>query len=114
MFDEPELGGTRLPLYAVNDTRSAVTLTYEVIDLTGSGEAVISGEAEVQSDESVRIANYSIPAGEKRFYLIKWKTSDGKEGVNHYMSNIIDIDYDEYIGYMKECGFYEAFEGFGG
>ena len=114
MFDEPELGGKRLPLYAVNDTRSAVTLTYEVIDLTGSGEAVISGEAEVGSDESVRIANYSIPAGEKRFYLIKWKTSDGKEGVNHYMSNIIDIDYDEYIGYMKECGFYEAFEGFGG
>ena len=114
MFDEPELGGTRLPLYAVNDSREDARLEYEVVDLTGSGEAVMKGECLVRSDESVRAADYRIPAGEKRFYLIRWRNADtGEEGVNHYMSNIIDIDYDEYLGYMKECGFDSAFEGFG-
>ena len=96
------------------DSREDAELEYEVIDLTGSGEAVMKGTVSVKSDCSVRAADYRIPAGEKRFYLIKWKnTVTGEEGINHYMSNIIDIDYDEYLGYMKECGFDTAFEGFG-
>ena len=46
--------------------------------------------------------------GEKHFYLIEWSYTDGDKtitGVNHYMTNIIDIDYDEYMGYIKKAGF---------
>ena len=114
IFAEPELDGTRLPLFAVNDSRKTVSFGYEVLDLTGSGGVVMSGEGSVEPDGIVRLNGYRIARGEKRFYLIKWKTADGACGVNHYMSNIRDIDLDEYLGYMKVCGFDAEFEGFGG
>ena len=114
IFAEPELDGARLPLFAVNDSRETVSFGYEVLDLTGSGGVVMSGEGSVEPDGIVRLDGYRIARGEKRFYLIKWKTADGACGVNHYMSNIRDIDLDEYLGYMKVCGFDAEFEGFGG
>lgn len=52
-----------------------------------------------KSDMSIPV--WSIPVGEeKRFYSIQW--NDGKmEGMNHYFTNIIDIDYDYYVDCAK-------------
>ena len=43
-------------------------------------------------------------------YLIEW-VEDGIKYSNHYMTNIKDIDYAEYMGYIEQCG-YDQFEGF--
>ena len=111
MFDEPEMDGTRIALYAVNDNQTGREFSYEVVNLT-EGMTVLSGEGKVGANESARLANLPIEKGEKKFYFIKWKF-EGGEGENHYFTNILDIDYHEYIGYMKRCGFYSEFEGFG-
>ena len=112
MFDEPDADG-RIALYAVSDLCSDVKVKYTVADLT-SGEKYESVCTGI-SDKSIPVWYKPIEPGEKHFYLIDW--SYEYEGVtitgrNHYMTNIIDLDFNEYISYMKECGFYDEFEGF--
>ena len=101
MFDEPKDGA--LSLYAVNDTRSERRIKYTVED--DGGRIVISGEAVVGSDESVRIAE--MPANdEKRYYIIRWTDLCDEEysGMNHYFANIRDIDYDYYLTLLEKLG----------
>ena len=112
MFDEPDANG-RIALYAVSDLRSDVKVKYTVADLT-SGEKYESVCTGI-SDKSIPVWYKPIESGEKHFYLIDW--SYEYEGVtitgrNHYITSIIDLDFNEYIGYMKQCGFYDEFEGF--
>lgn len=91
MFDEPNDG--KLTLYAVNDTRDDVVLSYTVED--DHGNVVISGKTRSTSDTSTPVC--SIPAGdEKRYYIIRWSDSEGRSGMNHYFENIRDIDYNYY------------------
>ena len=91
MFDEPADG--KLNLYAVNDTREDVKLTYTVED--DAGNVILSGTADSLSDTSAPLA--SIPADDaKRYYIIRWQYGD-KCGMNHYFANIRDIDF----GYYK-------------
>lgn len=107
MFDEPS--NNMLPLYAVNEFSHDCVLKYEVSDLT-ENKNVASGTALAQADSSLCICRIKIHPAEKHFYLIKWKL-DGKEYSNHYVTNIIDLDFSEYMGYIKKCG-YDEFEGF--
>lgn len=108
MFDEPK--GHVLPLHAVNDGEKPQSLEYAVTEL-GSGKVVACGEYTVSADSSEVVANVPIEDGEKKFYHIVWKSGE-RYGSNHYMTNIKDIDYSEYLGYIKSCG-YDEWEGFG-
>lgn len=108
MFDEPK--GHILPLHAVNDGENAQSFEYAVTEL-GSGKVVACGEYTVSADSSEVIVNVPIEDNEKKFYHIVWKNGDSY-GSNHYMTNIKDIDYNEYLKYINECG-YAEWEGFG-
>ena len=107
MFDEPR--GTVLTLYAVNEFNTAKSLKYKVTDLTDNAVKA-SGEFVADGESSSAVCNIPISDGEKHFYFIRWE-ADGEEHSNHYMTNIIDIDYGEYIEYIKQTG-YDEFEGF--
>lgn len=107
MFDEPENG--ILTLYAVNDLTRNAEFTYKVTDMT-EGEVVFEGKGFAPADSSSSLCSLGIKENEKHFYLIEWKI-DGESYSNHYMTNIRDIDYSEYMGYIKKCG-YDQFEGF--
>ncbi len=107
MFDEPK--ENVLTLHAVNEFTRDYSLSYTVTDLT-TGKTVVAGEAVAKAESSRPICHVEIAEGEKHFYFIEWKI-DGKTYSNHYMTNIKDIDYAEYLGYIEKCG-YAQFEGF--
>ena len=107
MFDEPK--GGYLPLHAVNEYSAEAMLKYEIVDLT-TGKTVVKSEALAEADSSVCVYKVEIKPEEKHFYLVRWEL-DGKQYSNHYMTNIKDIDYSEYLGYIGKCG-YDEFEGF--
>ncbi len=109
MFDEPEESGTLIALHAVNDTPADRDISYRVTDLT-MGRVVSEGTAVAKADESVILDKVIIEKGEKHFYFIEW-TLDGIKHTNHYMPNIRDIDFSEYLAYIGKCG-YDEFEGF--
>lgn len=108
MFDEPK--NNIISLYAANDTLSNAELSYKVTNVT-DGKVVIDSGACAFANASTKINELKIDEGEKKFYLIEWKLSDGTEGKNHYFTNIINIDYDAYMDCLKKCGF-DQFEGF--
>lgn len=111
IFNEPE-GGV-LPLHVVSDLQKDVTVKYKVTDFV-SGEVVVESECLARANESNQIFAKPMSDGEKRFYLIEWEyTLDGAvvKGKNHYVTNIIDLDYDEYMSWIKKAGF-DEFEGF--
>ena len=89
MFDEPRDG--RLALYAVNDGPRKRVFAYTLED--DAGQILLSGRERIAADSSRPIA--SLPAGEeKRFFLIRWKEEEtGEEGLNHYFSNCVEIDF---------------------
>ena len=106
-FDEPEDG--EITLCAVNEFSYDKTLKYTVTDLT-AGVKVLSGETSAAAESATRVAKLPIKDGEKHFLYIEWEM-DGKLYSNHYMTNIIDIDYREYLSYLERVG-YDSFEGF--
>ena len=107
MFDEPN--ENKLTLHVVNEFDASSELTYKVTDLTDKKE-VCFGKAAAEPNVSVIIDEIPYRADEKHFYFIEWKLNS-KKYTNHYMTNIIDIDYATYLEYLAECG-YDAFEGF--
>ena len=107
MFDEPN--ENKLTLHVVNEFDASSELTYKVTDLTDKKE-VCFGKAAAEPNTSVAVDSIPYHAGEQRFYLIEWEIN-GKKYSNHYMSNIINIDYKSYLEHLAACG-YDAFEGF--
>ncbi len=103
MFDEPKDGS--ISLYAVNEFDTDKQITYTVTDLT-AGKVVASGKATAIAESSAKIDKVGIKAEEKHFYLIKWEL-DGVEYSNHFITNIIDLDYAEYLENLQKCGYYE-------
>lgn len=106
-FDEPS--GNEAELRAVNEYPTAVTLKYKVTDFTRD-EVLLEGERTVGAELAAPVAKISVLEGEKRFLYVEWEI-DGVKYSNHYMTNIIDIDYAEYLGYIKRAG-YDSFDGF--
>ncbi len=112
IFDEPENG--MLPLHVVSDLQRDVRVKYKVTDFV-TGKVIVESEAYAKANESLLVYNKPMEDGEKHFYFIEWEYElDGKvvSGKNHYVTNIIDLDYDEYMGWIKKAGF-DEFEGFG-
>lgn len=107
MFDEPN--ENKLTLHVVNEFDAFSELSYKVTDLTDKKE-VCFGKAAAEPSTSFAVDSIPYHAGEQRFYLIEWEIN-GEKYSNHYMSNIINIDYKSYLEYLAECG-YDAFEGF--
>lgn len=107
IFDEPKDGV--LTLYAVNDFARDSEFTYKVTDMT-EGAVVLEGKGYAPADASTALCSLGIREDEKHFYLVEWNDG-GKSYSNHYMTNIKDIDFSEYMGYISKCG-YDQFEGF--
>lgn len=111
IFDEPENGV--LPLCIASDLQSDVKVSYKVTDIS-TGDIIVESTALAKANESVLVYNKPMEDGEKHFYYIEWSYElDGKlvSGRNHYVTNIIDLDFDEYMGWIKKVGF-DEFEGF--
>lgn len=99
----------KLPLYVVNDTLEDMDIRYTVTDLR-TGEVVLSGECTAKNHYSQEIDSIPEWRVKKTFYLIEWETKDGSvKGKNHYYALMPEIDYEEYLGFMKKAGF-EDFE----
>ena len=107
MFDEPK--DSVLSLYAVNEYPENREISYTVRDLTAN-KTVLCGNVTAVAQSSVRVGDVKIEADEKHFYYIEWNCGD-KRGSNHYMTNIRDIDYGTYLGYIRSVG-YDSFTGF--
>jgi beta-mannosidase len=107
IFYEPKDGV--LTLYAVNDFARDSEFTYKVTDMT-EGAVVLEGKGFAPADASTALCSLGIREDEKHFYLVEWNDG-GKSYSNHYMTNIKDIDFSEYMGYISKCG-YDQFEGF--
>ena len=136
MFDEPEDGKIRL--VGVNDLRSDAVVKYRVLQVSdvGSGNenektagktavsatkqlqenkavsntVILSGSIVIAGDGTSTIDRLPIHEDEKAFYLIEWEYN-GRTYKNHYVTNIIDIDYRKYMDALKVCDM-DAFEGF--
>ena len=108
MVDEPETGFGRI--VGTNDLVDDANVKYTVTNLS-KGKEVLSGIATIEAMSSVEIGKIAISDEEKDFYLIEWEMG-GKKYKNHYFSNIIDIDYNEYMNCITKCGM-DEFEGFG-
>lgn len=108
MFDEP--CNNVISLYAVNDTAYDRNVKYMVI--RAKDNAVVAQKtAKAAADSSVVIDSVVINEGEKSFYYIEWELDNGTRGFNHYFTNIIDIDYDEYMEALVRFNM-DQFEGF--
>lgn len=107
MCDEPK--GNTVSVYAVNEYDKDEALEYEITDIT-TGKVLVKSTALAEGRSSVCVYKFDIEPGEKHFYYIKWTLGD-KSYSNHYMTNILDIDYDQYLGYISKCD-YDCFEGF--
>lgn len=107
MFDEPK--ENHITLYGVNDFTHDVDAEFTVTNITKNRE-VMHGSVHLKADSSAIVGTLEIKGDEKSFYLIKWIT-DGTRHMNHYCTNLKDIDYRIYMKEIKECGF-DEFEGF--
>lgn len=100
MFDEPIDG--KLALVGVNEYLTDARVDYKVTDVLAD-KVVLSGNIYLKADAASRIDALEIEPDEKKFYLITW-TKDGVEYKNHYFTNIIDINYDEYAKALEKAG----------
>ena len=107
MFDEPECGKIRL--FGVNDLPDEKSVAYTVTNVT-DGKVVLTGTAVVPTDRSVEIASLPIEKDEQKFYLIEWQRG-GKPARNHYFTNLLRINYRDYLSALAACGL-DEFEGF--
>ena len=106
-FDEPD--GGEMELRSVNEYPSDKVLKYKVTNLKDDS-VLLSGECVAKAFDAVTVGKISVTEGEKSFLYIEWEM-DGEKYSNHYMTNIIDIDYNEYLSYIAKIG-YDTFEGF--
>ena len=114
MVDEPVAGQSRL--VAVNDRDCSIPLTYKVYRLqidtvhnTVTKEEVLQGQTVLSPDSVTSLEMINIREENRDFYWICWE-ADGKEGSNHYVSNLLKIQYQWYMLALKACGM-EQFEG---
>lgn len=103
MMDEPN-EENELRLMAVNDLPRTVTVAYELVRLLENGETLLlSGSQDIPADGSLPLGGIKITPGEQAFYLIRWEYQ-GKQCVNHYVSNLLDIDHQWYLSMLRRSG----------
>lgn len=84
MFDED------LTLYAVNENQTDCSGIFKVT----TDKVLVESEFTVPANSSVPIWKSEL-TNEQIFHLIEWNTGD-IHGKNHYMTNLINISFDEY------------------
>ncbi|OQA84660.1 MAG: Exo-beta-D-glucosaminidase precursor [Lentisphaerae bacterium ADurb.Bin242] len=92
MFDEATRGV--LPLYAVNDTRHAVSGTFRVSE-PGTGETLLSGEFRADADASAKIAEMAVEPQKRAMFLIEWNTGP-ETRFNHYLHGPVPFELSMY------------------
>lgn len=101
MIDEPKDG--KLNVCAVSELQQDIKVQYVLKNIT-TGEEVMRGEFVAKADECVPVS--CIQADDKKqFLLLEWKDEFGNEGKNHFVTNAIDLDFQEYVRCIKVCGF---------
>ena len=106
MIDEPRDG--MLSLYAVNEESSWGELSFKVTDLTDK-KLLVSGTASYLGRASEKIADFEEIDG-AHYLFIEWECG-GRKYTNHYITNIKNLNYEEYLKFIDSVG-YSAFEGF--
>ena len=107
MFDEPV--DNTLSLFAVNDNVTDKKVKYSVTNIT-TGETLATGEITALADSSAAVVNIALPSTPSFLYIC-WETEDGEKGENHFMSETLNISYDDYMEAIHKVGF-DEFEGF--
>lgn len=108
-FADPTEGAARA-LHAVNDSRRAVTLRYEVRDVTvadtlADAPLMLAGEVTVPSDGNVVAANVDFSGREDHVLSITWQEVGGdSSGASHYIAEPKQLDYAAYTRALRVCG----------
>ena len=98
MMDEVDNG---VLLAAVNDTNQEETLRYKVSNAV-TGETLHEGECAVSANGLSHILVDHTQG--RTFYLIEWENKQGIKGSNHFVSNIKNVGFEEYLSAIKKCG----------
>ncbi len=100
MCDEND---TEMKVYAVNDTREEACVKYKITNQM-NGNIIVCDEIKIKSDISECIYIHKKTKDEKMFYLIEWQYPDGTKYKNHFMTNIININFKEYKEIINRNG----------
>ncbi len=89
-FSDPQQDG-RYDLHAVNDTQTAVVLTYEVRDLWGAASQdaaplLLSGTVTVPADGNTVAARLDLTGRLDHVLHIRWTDADGNTHTSHYIA----------------------------
>ena len=102
-------------LHGINDSQSAVRLTYTVTDVTASstthGIPLLSGTLTVPADGNTVAGKLDLSSLEDHVLYITWKEENGKCGASHFIAEPQHLDYRAYLDALTACGF-AVFEGF--
>lgn len=101
VFSEPS--NWNIKILALNDTKQDIDFEFEVIDATGDNCVVMKSNATIKPDSVLELDSLKYSQGEKKFYVIKWKSSLG-DGFNHYLAGNPPFELKEYIGLAKQHG----------
>ena len=106
MFDEPDADGN-ISLYGVCDLQDAHKVSYRVLHMP-SGKSLLQGSVTLNANSSATIGKLDVSDLKKEFLLIEWALdSDGynKTYLNHYYTDMPNIDYKKYIEALNAAGF---------
>ena len=100
VLKEPENWGQAVA--ACNDTRDDVEVAYAIRDI-GTGAAVAEGRGVASADHVTVLGRVPFSMGEKRFYVIEWRTDSGT-GRNHYLAGNPPFDLEQYRRWLEKAG----------
>ena len=87
-----------LNLYCVSNDKKKHTLNYQIIDAYND-KVIDEGKVISKPRGSFMVKN--VTADKKTLLVIKYKDEKGREYINHFHTNIIDIDLHKYIRGMR-------------
>lgn len=85
---------------AVNDTGKDAELVYKISDAL-TGEVFWQGTVRVAANACVQIAKKRTK--ERTFYKLEW-TNGEEKGLNHFVSFIKGVSFEEYVKGIEKCG----------
>ncbi len=95
-------------IYCVNDTQECKSISYKLTDAK-TNQIIASGDRCIKDNVSELLE--VLPSSAEARYLIMELICDGKKTTNHFVENIKEIDYSEYMSFIQKQG-YANFEGF--
>jgi len=82
------------------------TYSYEIYNAYENDKLVMSGSCKSIFNESVVVTKFEEPK-DKALYIIKYVDENGKKYINHFHTNIINIDFNKYTSSMKRWGLFK-------